>query len=123
MAWLPATETSNGQAVTQEARRVVAKAQVLEKMAHTGYRAQVFWQLEGFALSTGLDAIPEPDAAVPDVPPVYRAEAVAGFKARVQETVIIRLPIADPEGLPLRFHWSLPDELSGRLDTTTTGRQ
>jgi hypothetical protein len=116
----PATEKVNDQAVVTEARRVVAKAQVLEKMAHTGYRAQVFWQLDGVLLATGFDAIPEPDATVPDVPPVYQAEAVAGFKARLQETVIIRLPITDPEGLPLRFQWSLPDEFSGRLDSSTT---
>ena len=68
--------------VLKEHRRVVGKAQVLEKMANSGYRASIFWQAEDATLETGFDAVPEPDATVPDVPPVYQAETVTGFQSR-----------------------------------------
>ena len=106
--------------VIVEHRRLVAKAQVLERTGD-GWRCRPFWTLPDVELAVGLDAVPQPGESVPDAPPVLTTEGIAGFQAKVQQTVVLRLPITDPEGLPMLFTWQLNDASAGLLSSTTTG--
>src|SRR3954471_9666386 len=78
-----------------EQRKLVAKAQLVGgDDAHP--IARVLWPAAPEGLAAGLDAVPLPDEAAPNAPPVATA-ASPKATAAAGSTVVVKLPIADPD--------------------------
>lgn len=102
-----------------ERPRLVAKAQITALVPAP--TARVVWQAEGAAPAAGFDAVAIPELA-PNAPPAPTAvPATAAATAGVQ--LLVKAPIADPDGDPVICSWELSDPgRSGRLDARTTTR-
>ena len=107
--------------IETEHRKLVAKAQVTKSDAKT-LRAKVVFVEEGVTLANGFDVVPMPGEASPDSAPVLTDE-IAAVAVSGQDTVVISLPIKDPEGAAIGVEWSLKGESGrvGALSSQSTG--
>lgn len=107
--------------VDTEYRQLVAKAHVL-RVSDTVITAKVTFLKDDVTLEKGFDVVPMPGEASPDAPPVLNG-SVEKLQVQAQQTVVLSLPITDPEGLPLGIRWGLKgdDGHLGRLSAQTTG--
>lgn len=101
---------------------LVAKAQLVQNLGGTnGLRARVVWTAGGQTVGAGMDAVPMPQEAAPNAPPALMKDPIPVSVAQ-GTAVSLRLVVADPDGDPLAYSWSLegPVGRSGRLLERTT---
>jgi DNA-binding beta-propeller fold protein YncE len=102
-----------------ERPRLVAKAQITALVPSP--QARVVWQAEGAAPAVGHDAVAITELApnAPPAPTAVPAKVTAGAGGQL----LVKAPVADPDGDPLICTWELSDPgRSGRLDARTTTR-
>ncbi|MEK7415583.1 MAG: hypothetical protein AAB263_19940, partial [Planctomycetota bacterium] len=107
--------------VITEKRKLLAKAQVQGPEGDL-LRTRVLWRDNGAVPEVGWDAIPLPGEAAPNSPPVKTVAVIATLTASAGGTVLIKAPIADPDGEALVYTWELigGQGRCGRLDARTT---
>ena len=108
------------QEVLVEKERIVAKAQVAGQ-TDSGVVAKLKWKVDGIELKIGMDVIALSDGTAPNLPPKLNSE-IPEIVAPVQSTVIIDLPIHDPDGDNVSYKWQLegPQGRVGYFDASLT---
>ncbi len=103
-----------------ENRKLLAKAQ-LTGGDDLRPQARILWPAAPEGIVAGLDAVPMSEEAAPNAAPAM-AGAAPKTSAATGSTVLVKLPIADPDGDAVSYQWSLSgsDGAAGRLDARTT---
>ena len=106
--------------VVTERRKLLAKGQVIA--ATDGLtRLRILWRDGAAAPEAGWDAVPLPGESAPNAPPVLTSNPPA-VNAAAGATIVIKLPVVDPDGDTLSFTWELVGAAGrcGRLDARAT---
>ena len=109
------------QQVETEHRSLVAKAHVTQATSKS-LSAKIVFLADGVQIEKGFDVVPMPGEASPNSAPVLTG-AVEPVTVSGQDTVVLSLPIEDPEGAPIGVEWSINGK-SGRvgvLSSQSTG--
>ena len=106
-----------------EHRVLLAKAQLLDAN-NAAVHARILWPSAAAGplpvIAAGFDTVPLPAEAAPNSPPTLTA-APAPVSAKAGGSVIITVPIADPDGDAMSFRWSLSGD-AGTVGAGTVGR-
>jgi DNA-binding beta-propeller fold protein YncE len=108
-----------GKVVTEQ-RKLLAKGQVVA-IEGERLRLRVLWRAGEAQPEAGWDAVPLPGEAAPNAPPAAGA-ALPAVSAPAGASIVVKLPVVDPDGDPLVIAWELIGAAGrcGHLDARVT---